>query len=305
MTDRNALPPLNALRAFDAVMRARSFRGAADDLRVSPQAVSQQVRHLESVLGLPLFERRGRAAEPTEAALLLGHYVASGFEEMAEGIRRVTAPRRTRITLNASPYFATRYLLPRLAGFRDIAPSADIRLTTMVELPDFDRDEVDVAVQWGFGSWPGHESHLLIRDPKVIAARPSVAAAIRRPDDLQHAPLLHTMAAPEMWARVLRHLGVDLSAGAGGVSFQDAETMRRATLAGLGVGLLSRADALDDIRSGLLVAPLGIDALSGMAPTDVPAFSLVLPRAHRRRPMIALLCDWITAQEWSKDIPLP
>ena len=236
---------------------------------------------------------------------MLGHYVASGFEEMAEGIRRVTAPRRTRITLNASPYFATRYLLPRLAGFRDIAPAADIRLTTMVELPDFDRDEVDVAVQWGFGSWPGHESHLLIRDPKVIAARPSVAVAIRKPDDLQQAPLLHTMAAPEMWARVLGHLGVDLSAGAGGVSFQDAETMRRATLAGLGVGLLSRADALDDIRSGLLVAPLGIDALAGMAPADVPAFSLVLPRAHRRRPMIALLCDWITAQEWSEDIPLP
>lgn len=152
MTGKLRLPPLNALRVFHAVARHRSIRQAADELLVTPQAVGQQIKLLEDTLQVTLFERKGRAIELTESAILLSHYVNAGFEEFAEGVRRVTkSAYRERINLNASPYFATHYLLPRLALFREILPGADLRLTTMVDLPDFGRDDIDMTVQWGYG----------------------------------------------------------------------------------------------------------------------------------------------------------
>ena len=91
MTERPfRLPPLNALRVFHTVVRHRSFRSAADELRVTPQAVSQQIKLLEDTLGLELFERKGRAIEPNEHAILLAHFIQAGFEEFAEGVRRVS-----------------------------------------------------------------------------------------------------------------------------------------------------------------------------------------------------------------------
>lgn len=141
------LPPLNALRVFHAVMRHRSFRAAADELLVTPQAVSQQIRGLEEALATTLFDRRARVVEPTEPAIVLSHFVEAGFQELAEGVRRVTrTSHRGRIHVNASPYFATRHLIDRLDRFRAISPDADLRLTTRVELPDFAADEVDVAI---------------------------------------------------------------------------------------------------------------------------------------------------------------
>jgi LysR family glycine cleavage system transcriptional activator len=111
------LPPLNALRVFHAVARHRSFRQAADELLVTPQAVGQQIKLLEDTLQVTLFERKGRAIELTESAILLSHYVEAGFNEFEEGVRRVTKSNyRERINLNVSPYFASPIaLLPNPA----------------------------------------------------------------------------------------------------------------------------------------------------------------------------------------------
>ena len=142
------LPPLNALRVFHTVVQHRSFRAAADELSVTPQAVSQQVKLLEDTLGVELFIRKGRAIEPNEQAILLAHFVQAAFDELTEGVRRVAKiGTRARINVNASPYFATRYLLDRIARFHQTVPDADLRLTTMVDLPDFVADDVDVAIQ--------------------------------------------------------------------------------------------------------------------------------------------------------------
>src|SRR5690606_32010388 len=123
MTSKARLPPLNALRVFHAVVQHKSFRQAAGELLVTPQAVGQQIKLLEDTLQVTLFERKGRAIEPTESAILLSHYVKAGFDEISEGVRRVTkSTYRDRVNLNASPYFATHYLLPRLSLFREILP---------------------------------------------------------------------------------------------------------------------------------------------------------------------------------------
>lgn len=308
-SDTVRLPPLNALRVFHAVMRHGSFRSAADELLVSPQAVGQQIKLLEDTLAVPLFDRRGRAIEPTEEAILLSHYVQSGFDEFREGVRRICkVGHRNRINLNASPYFATRYLVDRLDRFRDRLPGADIRLKTMVELPDFSADEVDAAIQWGFGQWRDYESTLLVQDPKVICCSPARASALHSPQDLRTAPLLHLVLATNLWPRVLHHLGVDPGEVQKEIQFHDAASMRRATLAGLGIGLISVLDAQEDLKAGRLVAPFGLDAMADMDPADVPGFYLVLPRSNRRLKSVAAFREWILSEDWSRiepDAPFP
>jgi LysR family glycine cleavage system transcriptional activator len=293
------LPPLNALRVFHVFMRQHSLRSAAEVLSVSPQAVSQQVKLLEDTLGVTLFTRKGRAIEATEQAILLQHFVQAAFDELAEGVRRVARQDlRSRINLNASPYFATRYLLDRISRFRAAVPEADLRLTTMVDLPDFVADDVDVAIQWGYGAWRGAEATLILRDYKVIACTPDMARCIRAPADLLHLPLLHPVLSPELWPNVLRALGVERGAAKADMQLQDAATLRRAALAGLGVGLVSTIDAVEDLRQGRLVAPFGTGVMQDMPEDQVPGFYLVLPKAHRRMGTIAAFCAWVEGEDW-------
>lgn len=290
--------PLNALRVFLAVLRQRSFRRAAEELRVTPQAVSLQIRQLEEALGLQLFDRRARSVEPTSDAILLAHHVQAGFDEITEGLRRITrAQQRNRININASPWFATRHLLDRLARFREVMPDADLRLTTMVDLPDFQRDEVDVAVQWGYGGWKGLDTTLLLRDWKVLCCTPALASRLREPADLLDMTLLHPVLSERLWRDVLGHLGVE-GHPRDGIRIADAAALRQAALAGLGVGLISEPDACEDLRSGALVAPFGGDVMRHMPDDQVPGFHLVLPRAHRRVPQVAAFADWVEKEDW-------
>ena len=266
------LPPLNALRVFHAVMRHRSFRSAADELLVTPQAVSQQIKLLEDALSVTLFDRKARVVEPTEPAIVLSHFVKAGFEELSEGVRRVTSGSdRNRINVNASPYFATRYLIDRLERFRERLPGADLRLTTMVEVPDFARDEVDVSIQWGFGIWKDFECALLAPDPKVICCAPALAQRIQTPRDLVGMTLLHPVLARHLWRRALEHLGVEAPEFGDEFQFHDAATMRSAAISGLGIGLISTLDAEEDVKAGRLAAPFGLGALSGWTRPTCPA----------------------------------
>lgn len=309
MTGKPRLPPLNALRVFHAVVRHKSFRQAADELLVTPQAVGQQIKLLEDTLQVTLFERKGRSIELTESAVLLSHYVKAGFDEFAEGVRRVTkSTYRDRINLNASPYFATHYLLPRLSLFREVLPGADLRLTTMVDLPDFGRDDVDMTVQWGYGGLTDYDTTLLVPDPKIICCTPAIGEQIRSAKDLTRFTLLDTVKSKRLWPDILRHLGVELADGDRSIGFDDAATMRRATLQGIGVGLVSVIDAEEDLRSGALVAPLGRDALVDMKEEEIPGFYLVLPKGHLRVKPVAALHRWLIQQDWGSDLkiaPLP
>lgn len=305
MSGKLRLPSLNGLRVFHAVARHKSFRQAADELLVTPQAVGQQIKLLEDMLQVTLFERKGRAIELTEQAILLSHFVKAGFDEFAEGVRRVTkSSYRDRINLNASPYFATHYLLPRLSLFREILPGADLRLTTMVDLPDFGRDDIDMTVQWGYGGWADYESTLLVPDPKVICCTPAVGQQIAAAKDLTRFTLLDTVKSKRLWPDILRHLAVEQTDGDRSIGFDDAASMRRATLQGIGVGLVSVIDAEEDLRSGALVAPLGRDAIADMKPEEVPGFYLVVPRGHLRVKVVAALHRWLIQQDWRSELTI-
>ena len=200
--------------------------------------------------------------------------------------------------------FATHYLLPRLSSFREILPGADLRLTTMVDLPDFARDDIDMTVQWGYGAWPDYETTLLVPDPKVICCTPAIGEKIRSARDLMKFTLLDTTKSKRLWPDILRHLAVAQTASGRSIEFDDAATMRRAALQGIGVGLVSLMDAEEDLRLGALVAPVGRDALVDMKPEEIPGFYLVIPRGHRRVKAVAALHRWLVEQDWSSDLKL-
>jgi len=276
-----------------------NFRSASEELLVSPQAVSQQIKLLEDALGVALVERAGRGIALTEQGALFAQFVRAGFDELLEGVRRVsTTAQRDRINVNVSPYFATRYILDRLGTFRQRLPAVDLRLTTTVEMPDFAADDIDVSIQWGYGKWAKLDQTRLIDDPKIICCAPSLARRLRTPADLAMVTLLHPAAATSLWTDVLRHLGVEETSIHDGMQFHDAAMMRRATTAGTGVGLLSVLDAVEDTRAGLLVAPFGMDALAGMLANRVPGFYLILPRSRRRLKSVAAFCDWVAGEDW-------
>lgn len=266
------LPPLNALRVLHEVARQNSLRGAAETLYVTPQAVGQQIRQLEDFIGVALLERGGRKVRLTEQGIILSHHLAAGFEEFHEGLRRITEQTsKGRINLNATPYFATRYLMPRLSHLRDAMPDSELALTTMVDLLDLGRENIDLSIQWGYGA---SGEHLLLRDPKVICCTPDIAEKIHEPADLLHQTLLQPVRSLSFWPDIFHHLQLEIPHIDMKIGFDDAATMRRATLQGLGVGLVSELDAEEALLQGTLVAPLGKDCLADMPQEQIPGFYL-------------------------------
>jgi LysR family glycine cleavage system transcriptional activator len=277
-----------------------NFRSAAEELSVSPQAVSQQIKLLEEALGVALVERVGRGIRLTEQGILFSQFIQGGFDEILEGVKRVSkASPRDRVNVNVSPYFATRYLLDQLGVFQEREPAVDLRMTTMLETPDFATDEIDVSIQWGYGKWARLDQIRLLDDPKVICCAPSLARTLRKPVDLAKTKLLHPVFSKSLWPDALRHLGIDGALIHDSIQLHDAAMMRRATIAGTGVGLLSVLDAAEDIRAGLVVAPFGTDALAGMPADQVPGFYLLVPRSRRRLKSVAAFCDWVTSEDWT------
>ena len=299
MAPRVRLPPLHSLRAFHALMRKRSLREAGEELFVSAQAIGQQIRQLEEALGVTLIERDGRTIRFTEKANAFARYIDAAFAEIEEGVLNVTGPGlRHHINLNVSPYFGTRYLMPRLPEFRIAVPDAEIGLTTMIDVIDLDKAQIDLAVQWGFGAPADMEGHLLLRDPKVICCKPEMAEKINVAQDLLNFNLLQPARAKRLWHEILGFLGVEAPVMDRSLTFDDAATMRRATYQGMGIGLISRLDAEEDLASGKLVAPLGKDVLIGMAPAQVPGFYLITTKAKLRARHVSALHRWLLAQSW-------
>lgn len=299
--DRQRLPPLNALRAFEVVARHGSLKAAADELLVTPQAISQQLKNLEEHLGVLLLDRKGRSVRVTEAGRSLAGYVERGLQEWAEGVRMVRrTDRADGVSVNVSPYFA-RSFIARLDEFQRTRPACRISITTAVPMPQFGRDDVDVAIHWGYGEWPDVEVHRLATDTKVICSAPARLPdpPLDTPGALKAHKLLRTITPNTLWPDLLQVLGVQDARPENGLALADAAMMRAATIQGLGVGLLSMQDARDDIRAGTLVAPFGTDIFDRLPEKRKPGFYLVYPRSHKRIPAVAAMVSWTQTIDWS------
>lgn len=295
------LPSLKALHAFSVVMRSVGLRDAAEKLFITPQAVSQQIKILEHQLDVRLFRRTGRTISPTEEAIVLARYVDNGFHDFIEGVRKISDIRQNnRVNINASPYFAANMLIPRLNGFMAIRPQCDIRLKTNVELPDFARDDIDVAIVWGYGGWTDHEVARICTDNKIICCSPALAQRLRQPGDLAKLTLLQPIRSKTLWRDVFAALGAAWSTPHGMIELYDNDSMRRAAVEGLGVGLISEGDARREILMGTLVAPFGEDVFRRMPEEKCPAFHLVTPRSRERLPSVVEFCKWVLVTDWER-----
>jgi LysR family glycine cleavage system transcriptional activator len=289
---RRRLPPLAALRAFEAAARHQSFRLAAEELAVTPTAVSHQIRQLEDLLGVALFERKPRRVALTAEGRMLFPALREGFDLMAEALAPFQRQRRRRIvTLSATPAFVARRLVPRLAAFGTAYPQFDLRLHASTEPVDFAAQQIDAAVRYGKGPFPGLHHEPLLRARFAPVCNP--ALRLDAPDDLADHPLLHYQWQPGFrdppdWAAWKRASGLHALEAGRGITFSDENHAIEAAIAGQGVALLDTALVADELARGTLVAPFGPE-LDGLD------YLFVHPEGTADDPALAALRAWLRA----------
>jgi LysR family glycine cleavage system transcriptional activator len=292
-----ALPPLNALRAFEAAARHLSMKEAAAELSVTPGAVSQLVRGLEERLGTQLFRRGNRSLVLTEAGQSYFAPVRHAFRQIGEATRRLRAqPGAGVLTVSAPPAFAASWLVPLLGRFRAHHPDIELNITTTRGLANFAADGVDLAVRHGLGRYPGLRCDRIATIAMVpVCSKELLAlhgnARPRQPIDLLRLPLLHDGERQD-WALWFQAQGVADTGhvASSGISFDDQTLLIRAASSHQGVALVSEPLARPELEQGRLVR-----VLNAAWPQEF-SYWLVCPRATAEQPKIVAFRDWLLAE---------
>jgi LysR family glycine cleavage system transcriptional activator len=284
------LPPLNALRAFEATARHLSVKNAADELCVTPGAVSQMLKALELHLGVKLFQRVNRGIFLTDAGQDYLPPIRNAFRQIVEATRRIAASADTRIlTVSVTPSFAAAWLVPRLKDFQDAYPDIDLQVISSKALVDFSRDGVDVAVRHGLGQYPGLRSERIFAVELVPVAAPALAARLGAPAaaaELTRWPHVHDGERKD-WHLWFQAQGIDEIGPPRGPAFDDASLLLKAVVAGQGAGLLPAAMAARDLAEGRLVK------LADVVWPEAYAYYLVYPEVSREPPKVTAFRTWI------------
>ena len=285
------LPPLNALRAFEAAARSLSFKRAAAELHVTPAAVSHQVRALEAELGLALFVRLHRALALTPAGARYFPALSEAFDGLDDATHALRArPRTPRLVLSVVPSFGANWLVPRLGQFRARHPEIDLVVLSSADLADFARDPVDVGIRFGPGRWPRVRADLLLAEEYLPVASPKLARGsrpLRRPEDLRRHTLLHDEN-HDAWRAWLASAGVTSVDPERGVVFSDSSQLVAAAAAGQGVALARKLLAAPYLRSRTLVRPF-----RGSVPAEF-AYYVVCAESRAEEPAIRAFREWVS-----------
>jgi LysR family glycine cleavage system transcriptional activator len=294
---RRPLPPLNALRAFEATARHLSFSKAAEELHVTPAALSHQIRGLEDILGLKLFHRRARAIELTEPARLIYPGIRTGFEAIRDAVARLGRGRDDRVlVVSSTPGFTAKWLVPRLYRFLAQHPDIEARISASVGYANLSGDGVDVGIRLSTGAHPdlyveklSDEWLLPLCSPRLLAGeRP-----LRSPQDLAHFPLIQVdlPGVVPTWAEWMRLAGVQGVDTSRGLRLNVADHALDAASEGVGVVLAYKMVAARDIVLKRLVAPFGPEI-----PVPGRAYYFVCERGQERRAPIKAFRDWVFAE---------
>lgn len=279
---RRTLPPLNALRAFEAAGRKLNFRAAADELGVSQGAVAQQVRALEDHLGVALFYRlpRGLALTPPGTAYLAG--MTRAFNAMVEATVQLQA-RPEAVTISITPTFAAKVLLPRLADLNAALPGIELRIVATETVSDFDRDQIDIAVRLTRPPFPeGHEAILLFHQDLVAVASPHLIGNLPLPmttEQLRTLPLLHD--AHNQWP-----IFFGVTGRLPGAVFNQTALALDAALAGQGIAIAACAFVQTDIEAGRLRQVAEVTRQAG------PDYYLVRKKGTLQTPAAMAVWTW-------------
>ncbi|MDF0521907.1 transcriptional regulator GcvA [Bradyrhizobium yuanmingense] len=294
------LPSLNGLRAFEAAARHLSFTLAASELNVTQTAISHQIRRLEEELGIRLFIRQNRALALTPEARDYLPGVRAAFNDLRLATDRLLRKDDDKVlTVSTLASLAAKWLLPRLTDFQEQHPGIDVRITTSTSLVDFQRDNVDAAIRYGRGQWPGLRADWLMADELFPVCSPSLLRGdkpLRRPEDLRNHPLLHTSSTnSDDWRLWLTAAGLPADiARHPGITFDMIFMTIQAAIDGIGVAMGRTSYVQDDIAKGRLVVPFKI-----ALPADA-GFYLVAPDGRREAPKLAAFRQWVLAAAQNK-----
>ncbi|WP_027132428.1 transcriptional regulator GcvA [Geminicoccus roseus] len=294
------IPGLNALRTFEAAARHLNFTRAAEELSVTPAAVSAQIRTLEEQVGVRLLWRTSRNVRLTEAGELLCDAVGQALDLVGQAVEQIGTPAiRPTLKVSTGFSFAAKWLVPRLDRFRRLYPDLDVRIDANDRLVDFVRDEIDVAIRFGSGIYPNMRVDRLFEEqvfpvcsPKLLDGDPP----LRVPEDLRHHVLIHEAWPAQdgswpdwrTWFLAAGLADVDMQRG---LHFQQSALTIQAAIDGQGVALGNTSLVGDDLAAGRLVQPFALSL-------SVPRFSyfVVAPRRNAERWSVRAFRDWILSE---------
>lgn len=287
------MPPLKCLQTFTAAMETGSFARAAEQLNVTPSAVSHQIRVLEDILGKPLFVRRNRTVQPTEDAVAYANALGESFTRIAVATSRFSSEGSVqRLMLHSAPSLATLWLMPRLASFRTRHPEIDLTLFAGHEPAKLGDDGFMIDIQYNRPVPEACEGIVLGEETVVPLASPDFVARHRlgRVEDISAVPLIHSVRSVVQWDQwIARHAPHVMLAGRG-MTFDRAYLGLMAARDGLGLMLESNLQASGMLRAGELVMPFGPLGITAVA------HRLVYRREDRARPQIEAFIAWITEE---------
>jgi len=288
--------PLNSLRAFEASARHQSFVKAAEELFVTPGAVSQQVKKLEEYLGVVLFKRMTRSVMLTDEGKILSEALGDVFFRLDKVMQDIKVSEHSRgIDLTVAPIFAIKWLVPRLSDFQTRHKKLDLRIVSAVNVIDFKQDGFDAAIRFSNGQHPGCKSVKLFDEFLTPLCSPIYLqqhGPITQPEDLLDCVLLHDDSVllnqkPVTWTEWFDEAGVVNADTNRGPRFGQPDHALQAAINGLGVALGWQNMAQEDSQKGWLVAPLDLSIKME------PAFYLVYPEAYEKEPKIQALQQWL------------
>lgn len=286
-------PPLNALRAFEAGARHLNFTRAAEELAVTPTAISHQIRHLEDWFGLALFNRNKRQLALTDSGAQLYPVISQALDRIAEASCRIRqSTDHATLTVSVTPTFGSRWLASRLGRFWEEYPEIDLRIHHSVQLVDFKRDDVDLTIRWGLGPWPEVVAEKLMEATAVPLCSPAKLKGVHpllTPSDLRHHVLLHETNHQE-WSEWMIAAGLDEADGQRGPVLDDPNSLARAAIEGHGVFLGTPAMLSSEIDSGVLIQPFATSS------ELEPAYFLIYPEEAPLPQKIEAFRDFILSE---------
>jgi DNA-binding transcriptional LysR family regulator len=287
---RRRLPSLNALVAFEASARLGRMTLAAEELAVTHSAVSRHVRHLEVVLGIRLFEGPKNALRLTEAGRTLLAYLTSGLDCIEAGVHAVADDEEGALDVSCTGTFSMRWLIPRLYGFQETYPGIEVRLSASHAPIDFARERYEVAIRLNDHALPSGAplTHLFSEAVGPVLA-PALAARLdlQHPQDVEHAPLLHTSTRRYAWADWAARAANWQVSDLPGAEYEHFYYMLEAATGGLGVCIAPWQLVLDDLRAQRLMAPFGF------VPSGMDYVAVRRPRRNRKA---EVFCAWLARE---------
>jgi len=290
------IPPLNGLRVFEAAARHLSFTKAAEELHVTPGAVSQQIKALEDYLQTPVFRRQKRSLLLTDEAQASLPVLREAFDKLAEAGQILAAKADTgRLTVSVAPSLAAKWLVPRLDRFQDANPDIDVWVSADMDVVDFAVNDVDLAIRYGRGHYPGLIAEHLMAEKIVPVCSPKLMTGdhpVKAPEDLVHHTLLHDISPDKdescpTWPMWLKASGICHKQGERGLKFNQSSLVIEAAVAGKGVALAKSALALADLEAARLVIPFDMTI-----PTNF-GYYIVHPPSKSSSPAVKAFAEWL------------